>query len=151
MPYLRLYSQDVPIDQKRVIAQKLIEITLHTFHLRPEERNRITIQFVPLSQLLEVDGLQPVEVDGLRPAIPRDVDVMLEVMGHHLTGSKKRAFTEALAAMSDHLLPVKPVSWIARLLGFDAAAPSQIALRFKELSPAISDAFVMDDPEYRAA
>jgi hypothetical protein len=143
MPYLRMYSQDVPIEQKRVIAEKLIDVTLRAFHLRPEERNRITIQFVPLPQ--------PFVIDALQPAIPRDVDVVLEVMGHDLTRGKKRQFTDALTAMSDQLMPVKPVSRIARLLGFDAAAPAQIALQFKELSPAVSDAFVMDDPEYRAA
>jgi hypothetical protein len=143
MPYLRLYSHDVPTDQKRVIAQKLIEITLHAFHLRPEERNRITIQFVPL--------YQPFVLDSLQPVIPRDVDVVLEVMGHDMTGQKKRAFTDALAAMSDHLMPVKPVSRIARLLGFVGVAPRQIALQFKELSPAISDLFVRDDPEYLGA
>lgn len=147
MPYLRLYSQEVPIDQKRVIAQKLIEVTLHAFHLRPEERNRITIQFVPLSELFEVDSLQPM----ISREIPRDVDVMLEVMGHDMTGRKKRAFTDALAAMSDHLMPVKPAGRIARLLGFGGVPPRQIALQFKELSPAISDLFVRDDPEYLAA
>ena len=147
MPYLRLYSQDVPIDQKRVIAQKLIEITMHAFHLRPEERNRITIQFVPLSRLFEVESLQP----AISREVPRDVDVMLEVMGHDMTGRKKNEFTDALAAMSDHLMPVKPVSRIGRLLGFGEVAPRQIALQFKELSPAISDLFVRDDPEYLGA
>jgi hypothetical protein len=147
MPYLRLYSQDVPIDQKRVIAQNLIEITMHAFHLRPEERNRITIQFVPLSRLSEVESLQP----AISREIPRDVDVMLEVMGHDMTGRKKTEFTDALAAMSDHLMPVKPVSRIARLLGFGGVAPRQIALQFKELSPAISDLFVRDDPDYLGA
>jgi hypothetical protein len=34
MPYLRLYSRDVSIEQKRVIAQKLIEVTLRTFARR---------------------------------------------------------------------------------------------------------------------
>ena len=143
MPYLRLYSQDVSIDQKRVIAQKLIEITLQAFRLRPEQRNRITIQFVPLSQLSGIDGPPA--------AMPQDVDVMLEVMGDDLTGGKKKAFTDAVTAMSDQLVPAKPVSLIARLLGMDATAPQQIALQFKELSPAISNMFVMDDPEYRAA
>src|ERR1039457_396983 len=91
MPYLRLYSRDVPIKQKRVIAQKLIEVTLRSFHLRPEERNRITIQFIPPPQMSGVDGPQP--------AIPRGRDFMLEVMAHHLTEAKKRAFGNEVAAM----------------------------------------------------
>ena len=52
MPYLRVYSQAVPIEQKRVIAEKLIEITLRTFHLRAQERNRITIQFQAIPAVL---------------------------------------------------------------------------------------------------
>jgi hypothetical protein len=42
MPYLRLYSRDMPIDEKRLIAQKLIEITRRTFNMPSEKPNRIT-------------------------------------------------------------------------------------------------------------
>ena len=142
MPYLRLYSREVPIDQKLVIAQKLIEITLHTFHLCPEQRNRIAIQFIPLPRVCGVDGLQP--------PVPRGADATLEVMGHDLTEGKKRAFAEEATAMLAHLVPVKPRSRIARLLGVKADTPRQIALQFNELSPAISDPFVVD-PERRVA
>jgi hypothetical protein len=45
MPYLPLYSLDVAIE-KRLIAQKLIEITHRSLHLRPEERYRIPIHFI---------------------------------------------------------------------------------------------------------
>ena len=136
MPYLRLYSRDVPIDQKRVIAQKLIEITLRTFHLRTEERNRITVQFISLPQ--------PWTVDGLKPLIARDADATLEVMAHNLTEGKRRAFAEEARATLAHLVPVKPRGRIARLLGIQARRPRQVALQFNELSPAISDPFVVD-------
>ncbi len=142
MPYLRLHSPDVPIEQKRVIAQKLVEITLRTFHLRPEERNRITIQFVPTGQ---VSG-----VDGSELAIQHSGDFMLEVMAHHLTEAKKRAFAEEAAATLAPLLPTKARSRIASLLGIKAYRHRQIALQFDELSTAISDPFVVD-PEPRAA
>ena len=128
MPYVRVYSQAVPIEQKRVIGEKLIEITLRTFHLRPQERNRITIQF---------------------QAIPRGSDFTLEVIGHDLTEEKRKAFAEEASAMLARLVPVKPRSRIARLLGIKWNAPRQVVLEFDELNPAISHPFVA--PERRAA
>ena len=136
MPYLRLYSLDLPIDQKRGIAQQLIEITMRTFHLRADERFRTSIQFITLSQ---VGG-----DDGLCHDIPSDADCTLEVMGHDLTEEKKRAFAEEAAVVLTHLVPVKPWSRIARLLGIKAGKPQRIAFQFNELSPAISDPFVVD-------
>ncbi len=136
MPYLRLYSPDIPVAQKQVIAQTLIEITLRAFHLRAAERNRITIQFIALP---EVHG-----IDDLYRAIPRHADFTLEVLGHDLTEGKKKAFAEGVAVMLAHLMPAKPKGRIARLLGIKADAPRQIALQFNELSPAISDPFVLD-------
>lgn len=142
MPYLRLYSRDVPIDQKRVIAQTLIEITLRTLQLRTEERNRITIQFIRQPQ--------PWTVEGLKPLIARDPDATLEVMAHDLTEGKKRAFAEEARATLAHLVPVKPRGRIASLLGILTRRPCHVALQFNELSPAISDPFVFD-AEPRAA
>jgi hypothetical protein len=142
MPYLRLYSREAQIEQKRVIAEQLIEITLRTFHLRPADRNRITIQFIPPSQVSGVDGYQP--------AIPHGADFMLEVIAHHLTEAIERAFAEDVSAKLAPLLPSKTGSRIARLLGIKSDSPYKIALRFDELSPAISDPVVFD-PERRAA
>ena len=142
MAYLRLYSRDVPIEQKRVIAQKLIETTLRTFHLRPEERNQITVQFIPPPQMSGVDGP--------RLALPRGADFMLEVIAHNLTDLKKRAFGEEVTTILAPLLPRKTRSRIARLLGIRPDSARQVALQFAELSPAISDPFVVD-PDRRAA
>jgi hypothetical protein len=133
MPYLRLYSPDLSIDQKRVLAQKLIEITMRTFHLRADERCRTSIQFITLPHVCGVGGLQT--------ETPRSADVMLEVMGHDLTEEKKRAFAKEAAVVLTHLVTVKPWSRIARLLGIEAGAPQ---LQFSELSPAISDPFLLD-------
>lgn len=118
------------------MAQKLIEITLHAFHLRAEERNQITIQFISQAQ---ADG------NDLE-----DADFTLEVIGHDLTEEKKAAFTEETAGMITHLTPLKPRGMLARLLGVKADTHRQIALQFHELSPAISDPFVVD-PLSRAA
>ena len=141
MPYLRIYSPDMPIEQKRVIAQKLIEITQRAFQLLPEERHRITVQFIPPPRESDIDGFPP--------AVPRGNDFVLEVMAHHLTEAKKRAFGAEAATMLAPLLPTKARSRIARLLGIKLDPP-QVALQFDDLSPAISDPFVAD-PERRAA
>ena len=142
MPYLRLYTRDLPIEQKRVIAQKLIEITLRTFQLRAEQRYRTSIQFITLPQVCGADEPQA--------AISRGADLTLEVLGHDLTEEKKRAFTEAAAAMLAHVAPTKPRNRIARLLGMTADSPQQVALQFNELSSAVSDPFVADS-QRRAA
>ena len=141
MPYLRIYSPDIPIEQKRVIAQKLIEITQRAFHLLPEERHRITVQFI----------LPPraSDIDSFKPAGPRDDDVVLEVIAHHLTEAKKGAFRAEAATRLVPLLPAKARSRIARLLGIKLDPP-QVVLQFDDLSPAISDPLVAD-PERHAA
>ncbi len=135
MPYLRLYSPEIPVDRKVPIAQKLIEITLQTFHLRAEERNRITIQFISLSK-----GDSPNRVQA---SIPPGADVMFEVMGHDLTETRKREFAEEATAVLTHLMPLKSRSRIARLLGIKAHATRKIAFQFAELSPAVSEPFVL--------
>src|ERR1019366_6040040 len=124
MPYLRLYARDLLIEQKRVIAQKLIEITLRTFHLRADQRYRTSIQFITRSQA----------VNGPKPAIPRDADFTLEVIGHNLTEEKKRAFAEEAAAMLTPMAPVRLGSRIARMLGIKANLRQKICLQFNELS-----------------
>jgi hypothetical protein len=48
------------------------------------------------------------------------------------------------------MAPVRLGSRIARLLGIKAKSPQQIALQFNELSPAISEPFVVD-PQRLAA
>jgi hypothetical protein len=142
MPYVRIYSQDVPLEQKRFMTQKLIDITLRALQLRAEERNRITIQFLPQTQGWGSDRFVP--------AVPPGIDFTLEVMGHDLTEEKKRAFTEEATSMIAHLAPLKPRSLITRLLRAKADTRRQIALQFNDLSPAISDPFIVE-PEDQAA
>jgi len=141
MPYLRLYARDLPIEQKRVIAQKLIEITLRTFKLGANQRYQTSIQFI--TRL--VSG-----VDGLRAAIPHGADFTLEVIGHNLTEEKKRAFAEEAAAMLTPMAPVRLGSRIARMLGIKANSRQKICLQFNELSPAVSDPFIVDSQRLAA-
>ena len=133
MPYLRLHSPDLPIERKRAITQKLIEITLRAFHLRPEERHSITVQFIPPTEETETDG---------HPSLfPRATDFVLEVIAHQLTDAKKRAFREDVVSMLPPLLQTKAVR-IAGLLRMRLAPHRLIELQFAELSPAISDPFI---------
>jgi hypothetical protein len=119
-----------PIEQERVIAQELIEITLRTFKLRANQRYQTSIQFITQPQVSGVDGVQV--------AIPRGADFTLEVIGHNLTDEEKTAFAEEAAALLTPMAPLRVGSRIARLLGIKAKSPRQIALQFNELSPAIS-------------
>jgi len=124
------------------MARKLIEITLSAFRLPAEQRNQVTVQFI--SQAPSRDG------DSFSPTTPKEADFTFEVIGHDLTEEKKTAFTQEATLMITHLIPAKPAGLIARLLGAKADATRQIALQFCELSPAVSDPFVVP-PLRRAA
>jgi phenylpyruvate tautomerase PptA (4-oxalocrotonate tautomerase family) len=141
MPYLRVYAQGLPTEQKRVIAQKLIEITLRTFKLHADQRYQTSIQFITLPPLSDVD--EPA-------AIARGGDFTLEVIGHNLTEEKKRAFAKEAAAMLAKVAAMKPRNRFARALGIKTKQSQQICLQFNELSPAVSDPFVMDSQQCAA-
>ncbi len=144
MPYLRLYSDKVPVEQKRVVAKELIDITLRTFHLSPEERSRITIQFVPLRQLRESEDLEPAT---LTPS-----DLAIEVSGSDLTEEKKKAFAEEVVPMLTQSVPARPLGRLARLLRKKADASRQVAVQFHELqSGAIGDSWLAPGQIRRAA
>jgi hypothetical protein len=137
MPYLRYYhSEQVPIEQKRLIAQKLIEITLRTFRLRNEDRSRINIQFVTRPAGSDV-GCCP-------PGSAAHAECTLEIMAHDLTEGKKSAFTAEASAMLARSIPVKQESLISRFFGRFSCSPARIAMQFTELNPAVSDPFVAD-------
>jgi hypothetical protein len=126
MPYLRIFSPYVPLAQKRLIAQKLIEITSRAFELRAEDRHRINIQFILLPRLCSVTGLEPV--------VPRDADFFLEVKAQGLTEEKKRAFAEEVTPMLAQLQATKPRTWFTRMLGIRPIS-RQVALLFNEAIP----------------
>jgi hypothetical protein len=135
MPYLRLHLPEVPIQQKRVIAQKLIEITMHAFGLRPEERYQVSVEFISEPQSSVADSFDNENL--------RETDCLFEVMGHDLTEKKKKAFAEETSAL---LTPLLPANWkmrLARLLGVKPNESHQIAFQFGELSPAVSEPFVV--------
>ena len=135
MPYIRFYARDLSIEQKSVIAQKLIEITLQTFRLSADQRYQTSVQFITLPEVGTDDDLP-------------DAEFTLEVMGRNLTEEKKKAFAEAALEMLANLVRVKPWRRIARSLGIRKDSPQQIALQFNEFSPAVSDPFFV---QHRAA
>ena len=135
MPYLRLHLPKVPIQQKRVIAQKLIEVTMRTFRLRPEERYQVSVEFI--------SEREPRAIDGLAGWRAPDADCVFEVMGHNLTEETKRAFGAEAAAVLTPFLPPKLRMRVAGLLGMKPSASRQIEFQFGELSPAVSEPFVV--------
>jgi hypothetical protein len=138
MPYLRLHLTEASIEQKRWIAQELIEITLRSFRLRRADRYRISIEFVSHSH------------DPAWPLGAPEADFVLEVLGHNLTRTQQRAFSAEATALLARVLPTKPEGRIARLLGIRANHQRDIAFEFHELSPAISDPFVVHPPSVAA-
>jgi len=133
MPYIRVYVPKASIKQQRSMAQTLIEITLRTFHLRPENRYRISVEFISRFRACTTNGLS---------TAPRP-DLMVEVIGHDLTEGTKRAFAEEAAAMLAEFMRSNSRNPVARLLGITPETPPKIAFQFGELNPAISEPFVV--------
>lgn len=142
MPYLRLYSPHLSLEQKQLIGQKLIDITLRAFHLRAEQRYRTSIQFITRCQVRQPAGSQ---VD-----IASDADFTLEVIGHNLTEREKRAFAEEAGTMLSGFVPRSLPCKIASLVGIKSDSTPRVAFQFSELSPAVSDPFLVHS-ERRAA
>ena len=132
MPYLRLYARKLPIEQRRVIARNLIEITLRTLKLRPDQRYQTTVQFITVPRAGCGGGFL---------ASACEADFTLEVLGRGLTEQQKRAFAEDATAMLRQVEPANPWSRFVRLLRGEGA--HQVAFQFSELSPAVSEPFVV--------
>jgi hypothetical protein len=126
MPYIRLYSREVSLAEKRLLAEKLITIALSAFRLRPEERHQITIQF--MSRNMSPARFDPVFRKG-------ETTVVLEVSGCELTAEKITAFIDAATPSLSHSAAVKPPSPIARMLGWERDPARQIAFQFNLPSP----------------
>jgi hypothetical protein len=137
MPYLRLYSREVSLAEKRLLAEKLIRITLGAFQLRPEQRANITIQFVarelaPANSDLAFSADEPAAV--------------LEVSHCDLTVHNVRALVEAAAPLLSQSAVVPRPGRIAKILGTEPDPARQIGFQFKELRSPGEDA---EDLAYR--
>lgn len=131
MPYIRLHLPDASIEQKRVIALELIDITMRAFRLRSSDRYRISIEFLSHSR------------GHVWPLTRRNPNFLVEVLGHNLTEAQKRAFSREATVLLARSSPPKSENRIARLFGIKLDAPPRIDFQFGELSQAISEPFVV--------
>jgi len=125
MPYIRLYSREVSLAEKRLLAEKLIAIALSALQLSPEERRTITIQFMPRS-------MSPARFDQLFRK--GEKKAVLEVSDRELTVEKITAFVEAATPLLSQSAAVERSGRLARMLGWEADSARQIAFQFNDIS-----------------
>jgi hypothetical protein len=114
-----------------MLAEKLIRITLGAFHLRPEERASITIQFVPRE-------LAPASSESVFSA--DEPAAVLEVSHRDLTVRNIRALVEAATPLLRQSAVVPRPGRIAKMLGFESDPARQIGFQFNEMSSPRRDA-----------
>ncbi|HEY1731794.1 MAG TPA: hypothetical protein VGG15_08590 [Terriglobales bacterium] len=132
MPYIRLYSREVPLDEKRWIAQRLISITQRTFHLLPEHAGDITIQFLPRYK-------SPAIGDAAEGGSAGTPEITLEVSSEKMQADVVSAFVEAAAPMLSHSAAVGRRGQLARMLRIGANETRQIAFQFNQLNSGVSE------------
>jgi len=125
MPYIRLYSREVSLAEKRILAENLIVATLGALQLRPEERTNITVQFVPRH-------FAPSSFDSAFNA--NEPSAVLEVSHHDLTVHKIQALVEAATPVLRHSAAVPHPGRLARMLHLQADPARQIGFQFNETS-----------------
>ena len=124
MPYLRLYSREVSLAEKRMLAEKLIRVTIGAFQLRPEERSNITVQFVPRQ-------LAPGSFDAVFSA--DEPSAVLEVSHEDLTVHKIQALVDAATPVLQQSAAVPRPGPIARMLHRQADPARQVGFQFNEM------------------
>ncbi len=142
MPYLRLYSREVSLAEKRMLAEKLIRITLGAFQLQPDERSNITVQFVPRH-------FAAGSVDSAFSA--DEPSAVLEISHQHLTVHKIQALVEAAMPVLQESAAVPRPGRIARMLHMHADPARQIGFQFNETSSPRRDAGGLPPVERRKA
>jgi hypothetical protein len=141
MPYFRLYSRELSLAEKRILAETLIAIALSAFRLRPDERHQITIQFMPRS-------MSPARFDQLFRK--GEKTAVLEVSDHGLTVEKITAFVEAATRLLSESGAVKHRGRFARMLGWEMDPARQIAFQFNDTGSLAGSASASGLPEWAA-
>jgi hypothetical protein len=136
MPYIRLYSREVPLAEKRILAEKLISIALSAFRLHPEDRHQITIQFI--SRNMSPARFDPLFRKG-------ETTVVLEISDCELTAEKITAFIDAATPLLSQSAAVRHPGPIARMLGWKTDPARQIGFQFNLPSPGRASAFEAAD------
>jgi hypothetical protein len=139
MPYIRLYSREVPLAKKRILAEKLITIALGAFRLCPEDRHQITVQFMPQS-------MSPARFDQLFRR--GEKSAVLEVSDHELTVEKITAFVEAATPLLSQSVAIRHGGPIARMLGWDTDPARQVAFQFNDTGPVAASASALDPADW---
>lgn len=142
MPYIRLYSRDVSLPEKRILAEELIRATIGAFQLRPQERSNITVQFVPRQ-------LAPGSFDAVFSE--DDPSAVLEVSHHDLTVHKIQALVEAATPVLQQSAAVPHPGRIARMLHMQADPARQVGFQFNETSSPERDADRFAPADWRRA
>ncbi len=132
MPYIRLYSRNVPLHEKRWIAQRLISITQRCFHLLPENADNITIQFLPRHK-------SPAMTQACDNISAQTPDMMLELSSEELPQEAVSSFVEAAAPMLSHSAAVGRRGQLARMLRLGGNETRQIAFQFHQLNSLTDD------------
>jgi hypothetical protein len=142
MPYIRLYSREVSLAEKRTLAEKLIRLTLGAFQLRPEERANTTVQFVP----------RQLAAGSFDSAFSADEpSAVLEISHHDLTVHKIQALVEAATPLLQESAAVPRPGRIARMLHMQADPARQIGFQFNKTSSPGRDAGSFASDEWRKA
>lgn len=78
MPYVRLYSKNLSLGEKRLIARQLISITQQAFGLSGDGCRNVTIQFFP-AQMSRPDHCAVIEVSAQKFEPSRMADFVCAV------------------------------------------------------------------------
>jgi phenylpyruvate tautomerase PptA (4-oxalocrotonate tautomerase family) len=115
MPFLRVYSPELDLEQKRLFAHELTEGILRALGLPEQYRDRTAIHFV---------GYRPEEmaIGGRLAVDSQQAEYILEIVEQDLTQRKKEALVRVLTPLA------------ARLFGLNADQIWHITMRFVSYS-----------------
>lgn len=116
MPYLRLYSPELSVEQKRSIARELTDGVLRALHLPEQARSWTTVHFMPFQP-------EDMAIGGELVLDTGQPDYHLEIVDRALSRDKKSALNRDLTPL------------LARLLGVPDDQRNRIHLIFRSYEP----------------
>lgn len=97
MPYLRLYSLELPREVKRTMVTELTQAVVDTRHLVGEERDALTIHFVPFDP-------EDLAIGGKLVANGRRPDFHIEYSDHGLNARAKGKLAKEITLTMSRVL-----------------------------------------------
>jgi hypothetical protein len=113
MPYIRLYSKNLSLREKRLIARQLLSITEQSFGLPGDGCRNTTIQFAP--------------AQGSRP----EYCAVVEVSGQRMEPSKMADFVSAVSPVLANRFGPSP---LRRLFAFQRPRAKLVAVEFNQMA-----------------